>query len=431
MFFKNSKYHILYYICSLQPLFLFYNNNDISKEERIKLVFENCGPVLFKFGQLLSMRRDFLPKKIIYELEKLQDKSINFCPIKSRNIIETILHCSINDIFMQFNFQPIASASISQIHTAKIKDDTEIIIKVLKPGILKKIKLDILLIEKIKIFVNIFYSKNVVCIYELLVKELKKNIQNEVDLLIEAANIVKFKNNYNDSLIVYIPEIYWNFSNKNILFIERINGIKINNVFKLKTFGFNLNYIGRKYIELFFTQVFKNNFFHADMHPGNVFISTISFDKPKIILIDFGIMSSINKKDQNYMAKNILGFIKKDYNSIAKLHINFGRISKKCSIDDLESSICSVWEPIANKDLDKICFKDTITSLMIIAKRFNFQLQSQLLLFQKTLITVEGVTRYISPNINLWKIIKLILEKWIILNLILNNSMIKKIKKFF
>ena len=423
----KRKYRFLYYTYYIISYLCFCPTN-ITQEKKIRLAFENSGLILFKFGQLLSTRSDLLSKPLIKELEKMQDRAHNFCPIKLRYIIEHELNCSFDDVFMNFDLIPIASASVSQIHTASMKDNTEVIIKILRPGVLKESQLDILLMEKFIMCFKFLYSKKDHLLYIELINELKQNIQNETNFLIEGANMIKVKNNFYNSRNFYVPDIYWNFSTENVLFMEKINGIKINNIYKLQKFGFDLHFIGKKYVELFFTQVFRDKFFHADMHPGNILISIDSFDHPKIILIDFGVIGVITTKDQNYMAQNILGFINKDYQNIAKLHIMSGRISKKVKINDLEAAICSIWEPIINKHLNKINFQKIFVSLLKIAKKFGFQMQPQLLLFQKTLITVEGITRYVHPNINLWKTIKLILEKWVILNLILNNNIIKKLK---
>ncbi len=407
----NKKNNFIKFICFIN-FFIFKKNVYLSLGNRLKLFFENLGPVFIKFGQILSMRIDFVPHEIVSELVDLQNKVFPFCGVVAKKSIEKSFGVSINSLFKFFDVIPVASASVAQIHRALLFNGKEVAIKILRPNIIYDVKRDIdLLLFLVYFFGKFFFKKKSKNIYNLIL-EIKYILLNELNLNIEAANACKMKKNFMYSKILIIPNVYWELTKNNILTMDFVYGVSINNIRELNKCGFDLELIAKMCIQLFFIQVFRDNYFHADMHPGNILISNSFVLYPKIILLDYGIVGFISFKDQKYMGENILSFIKRDYRRVAELHILSGCIPDYVSLNELEQAICSVWEPIFNKELRDISFEKTFRSLLDISKNFNMKIQPQLLLFQKTLFSVEGLTRYLYPKINFWKITRPILEKW-------------------
>lgn len=386
--------------------------NDIGY--RIKITLETLGPVWIKFGQMLSTRLDFIPGNITRYLMLLQDQVEPFNSLEAIQIIETSLGSSIDKYFFNFNNNPLASASISQVHAAYLKTNNEpIIIKVLRPKIKNLIKKDIKLMYFLSHFLNFFFKKfrrfrflEIVSVYE-------KILLNEINFLNEIKNTIQLKKNFKDSNILYIPKVYSNYSSKSILVVERIYGIPISNISALKEHGIDMKVLAERGVQIFFTQVFRDSFFHADMHPGNIFVSYISPNNPKYIGIDCGIIGSLNKDDKRYLAENFIAFFNRNYKKIAQLHIDSGWVSPETDILELEKAIYSVFEPIFKKPLQDISFGSVLLKLFNTAKRFNMQVQPQLILLQKTLFYVEGIGRQLYPNLDLWETAKPFLENWI------------------
>jgi len=426
-----SKNKIIVYLISNFFNLFFKKTYSKTRGIRIKLAFEDLGPLFIKLGQLLSIRIDLIPEDINKELKKLQTNVTvnNFNNVK--HIIEKEYNCSINDIFKKININPIASASIAQIHTGVLKNNENIIIKIIKPNIRKIIKKDINILMFISKIANTFFLKR----YERLklieiVFELNNMLNNELDLKKEAANSIKLKQNLKNLNTIYIPNIKWEYTNKNILMMEYITGINITNIKKLKKKNINTDLISKNLIEFFYIQTFKHRFFHADLHPGNLLITNIN--KNIITLLDFGIVSSLKIKEKEYLSENILAFSQRDYRKVAYLHMKQKKILNNNLIDDFEKEICYICEPILNKPIKDISFEKTLKLLLNLTKKFKLETHPKLILFQKTLMTIEGLSRNLNPNINLWKITRQSIEKIIISNNLteeLQKNIINKIIK--
>ncbi|MCW8933177.1 MAG: ubiquinone biosynthesis regulatory protein kinase UbiB [Gammaproteobacteria bacterium] len=380
--------------------------------QRIREALEELGPIFIKFGQMLSTRKDLLPEDVAEELTALQDRVPPFDGKKAQDLIEKAYGVSVDEYFDEFNAKPLASASIAQVHTARLKDGKEIVIKVLRPNIMPIIKRDIALLFIIAKLAE-RYSKDARRLRAIeIVEEYEKTILDELDLMREAANSSQLRRNFEASNQLYIPEIYWDYTRRNVMAMERIYGEPMANIEKMKAAGVNMKRLSELGVEIFFTQVFSHNFFHADMHPGNLFVDISDLDKPLYIAVDFGIVGTLNPEDQRYLAENFLAFFKRDYNRVAQLHVDSGWVPAGTRVDEFESAIRSVCEPIFEKPLKDISFGQLLLRLFQTARRFNMEVQPQLVLLQKTLLNIEGLGRQIYPDLDLWKTAKPFLEKW-------------------
>jgi len=380
--------------------------------QRIREALEELGPIFIKFGQMLSTRKDLLPEDVAEELTALQDRVPPFDGEEAQKLIEKAYGVSVEEYFDEFNSEPLASASIAQVHTAKLKDGKEIVIKVLRPNIMPVIKRDIALLYIIARLAE-RYSKDARRLRAIeIVEEYEKTILDELDLMREAANASQLRRNFETSNQLYIPEIYWDYTRRNVMAMERIYGEPMANIEKMKNSGVNMKRLSELGVEIFFTQVFSHNFFHADMHPGNLFVDVSNPDKPEYIAVDFGIVGTLNPEDQRYLAENFLAFFKRDYNRVAQLHVDSGWVPAGTRVDEFESAIRSVCEPIFEKPLKDISFGQLLLRLFQTARRFNMEVQPQLVLLQKTLLNIEGLGRQIYPDLDLWQTAKPFLEKW-------------------
>jgi len=380
--------------------------------QRLREALQDLGPIFIKFGQMLSTRKDLLPENIAEELVALQDKVPPFDGLVARKIIEKAYGESIDDLFDEFNNVPLASASVAQVHTAKLKDGKEIVVKVLRPNILPVIARDI---EILKIIARLAerYSKDARRLRAIeIVEDYEKTILDELDLMREAANASQLRRNFEHSKELYIPEIYWDYTRRNVMVMERIHGVSMAGIEQMKTSGVNMQRLSELGVEIFFTQVFTHNFFHADMHPGNLFVDTTDIEKPRYIAVDFGIVGTLSPNDQRYLAENFLAFFKRDYNRVAQLHVDSGWVPEGTRVDEFESAIRSVCEPIFERPLKDISFGQLLLRLFQTARRFDMEVQPQLVLLQKTLLNIEGLGRQIYPDLDLWKTAKPFLEKW-------------------
>ncbi|TNF36698.1 MAG: ubiquinone biosynthesis regulatory protein kinase UbiB [Gammaproteobacteria bacterium] len=380
--------------------------------KRIRCALEDLGPIFIKFGQMLSTRKDLLPEEIAEELSYLQDSVPPFEGSRARKIIEKAFKKPIHEIFDDFNEQPLASASIAQVHSAKLKDGTDVVVKVLRPDILPVIKRDIALLFIIAQLAERYSSEARRLRPIEIVSEYEKTIMDELDLQREAANASQIKRNFEHSRILYIPEVYWDYTHRNVMVMERIHGIPIGDMDDLRARHVDMKVLAERGVEIFFTQVFKHNFFHADMHPGNIFIDTTNPADARYIAVDFGIVGSLSPKDQRYLAENFLAFFKRDYNKVAQLHVDSGWVPATTRVDEFESAIRSVCEPIFEKPLKDISFGHLLLRLFQTARRFNMEVQPQLVLLQKTLLNIEGLGRQLYPELDLWKTAKPFLENW-------------------
>jgi len=375
---------------------------------RIRLALEELGPIFVKFGQIISTRRDLLPDDIAIELTKLQDQVPPFPDDVSRKLIEEAYGESIDTLFASFETTPFASASIAQVHGAVLHNGKRVVVKVLRPTIKPVIERDIQLLYAIAAGVERHWPQGKKLRPIEVVREFEKTILDELDLMREAANASQLRRNFIDSSLIYVPEIYWEYSRKNVFVMERIHGIPISNIDELKRENINLQKLAEHGVEIFFTQVFRDSFFHADMHPGNIFVSP----EGKYIAVDFGIMGSLNSSDQRYLAENFLAFFNRDYRRVAQLHIDSGWVAKGTRVEEFEAAIRTVCEPIFDKPLKEISFGQLLLRLFQVARRFNMEVQPQLVLLQKTLLNIEGLGRELYPDLDLWKTAKPFLERW-------------------
>ena len=375
---------------------------------RIRKTLEDLGPIYIKFGQALSTRKDILPDDIADELVKLQDKVPPFSNELAVQVIEEQLGQKVSEAFAEFDHSPLASASVAQVHTATLHSGEQVIVKVLRPNIENRIHSDVGLLYELARLAEKFWNDAKRLRALEVVAEFEKTIMDELDLVREAANATKLRSNFENSDALYIPEIYWEFTRKKVLVMERIYGVPVGEIEQLKQANANFKLLAERGVEIFFTQVFRDNFFHADMHPGNIFV-----DLPdKYIAVDFGIVGTLSLSDQRYLAENFLAFFNRDYRRVAEMHIESGWVPADTRVEDFESSIRSVCEPIFDKPLKDISFGLLLLRLFQTARRFDMVVQPQLVLLQKTLLNIEGLGRQLYPDLDLWQTAKPFLEDW-------------------
>jgi ubiquinone biosynthesis protein len=379
---------------------------------RMREALEDLGPIFIKFGQMLSTRRDLLADDIADELQRLQDNVPVFPGNQAIAIIEKAFGQSTDDLFETFEEQPLASASIAQVHAAVLNSGEDVIVKVLRPDILPVIKRDISLLYIIAELAARYSSQLRRLRPVEVIEEYEKTILDELDLLREAANASQLRRNFEGSGDLYVPEVYWDYVRKNVLVMERIYGTPIRDVDSLKEQNTDMERLAALGVEIFFTQVFSHNFFHADMHPGNIFVDTSDPKNPKYVAVDFGIMGTLSQTDKRYLAENFLAFFQRDYYKVAKLHVESGWVPSHTRVDEFESAIRSVCEPIFEKPLKEISFGQLLLRLFQTARRFNMEVQPQLVLLQKTLLNIEGLGRQLYPDLDLWRTAKPFLEQW-------------------
>lgn len=385
---------------------------DLDRGERLRLALETLGPIFIKFGQILSTRRDLLPDDMADSLKKLQDKVQAFPGDQAQKLIEQGLNKRVEQVFSTFSVSPLATASVAQVHAAQLHNGKEVIVKVIRPGIAKIIRKDIALMLLMAHFLERFWVDGKRLHPVQLVEDYERTIYDELDLQREAANASQIRRNFPDSELIYIPEVYWDYTNQHVLVMERIYGIPVADIDTLKAAGVNLKALAERGVEIFFTQVFRDSFFHADMHPGNIFVSAANPQKPQYIAIDFGIVGTLSHEDQNYLARNLLAFFKRDYKMVAELHISSGWIPANTRVDEFESAIRTVCEPIFERPLKDISFGQFLLRLFQTARRFNMEVQPQLVLLQKTLLNIEGLGRQLYPDLDLWNTAAPYLENW-------------------
>lgn len=388
-------------------------SQDKPRGESLRVMLEELGPIFVKFGQLLSTRRDFLPDDIADELEKLQDRVPPFPGEMAKSLIEAAYGKPINEVFTSFDENPLASASISQVHAATLHDGSEVIVKVLRPNISRTIRRDIsLMYFGAKMTRKLWKHGKRLRPIEM-VAEFDQTISHELDLMYEAANASQLRRNFLNSNKMYVPKVYWDYVHRNVMVMERIHGIRISNITELKASNTNLKKLAEFGVEIFFTQVLRDSFFHADMHPGNLFVNISDPENPQYLGVDFGVMGSLAPQDQRYIAENLLAFFKRDYRQVAILHVESGWIAADSRIDQFEAAIRTVCEPIFERPLKDISFGKLLLHLFQTADRFNMEIQPQLLLLQKTLLNIESLGRQLYPDLDLWKTAKPFIERWV------------------
>lgn len=390
----------------------FFPRPKLHGSERLRLALEELGPIFIKFGQLLSTRKDLLSEAFAIELKKLQDQVPPFDQKTSVALIEKGLKRPISEVFARFDEEVMASASIAQVHSAQLPNDQEVIIKVIRPSIEKTIRQDISLMKLMAYVLEHYWSEGKRLKPQQIVADYERTIFDELDLQREAANASQLRRNFLDSELIYIPEVYWDFCNEHVLVMERIYGIPVADIEALKANKTNLQVLAERGVEIFFTQVFRDSFFHADMHPGNIFVSHKNPESPQYIAVDFGIVGMLSEEDQNYLARNLLAFFNRDYREVAQLHVNSGWVPADTHVEEFEAAIRTVCEPIFERPLSEISFGQFLLRLFQTARRFNMEVQPQLVLLQKTLINIEGLGRQLYPELDLWSTAKPFLEKW-------------------
>ncbi len=379
---------------------------------RLRMALEHLGPIFVKFGQVLSTRRDVLPEDIANELAKLQDRVPPFDSKLAVQKIESSLGKPISEIFSEFDETPVASASIAQVHFGKLLNGREVAIKVLRPGMLEIIEQDLGLLKLIARFVARFSSDGRRLKPVENVEEFDTYLHDELDLVREAANAGQLRRNFEDSKLLKIPEMVWDYCKTDVIVMERIYGIPINRFDRLTAQGIDLKQLAREGVEIFFTQVFRDGYFHADMHPGNILVADRGPHFGHYIALDFGIIGTLSESDKNYLAHNFLAFFRRDYRRVAELHVESGWVPAETRIEALESAIRGVCEPYFDRPLKEISLGQVLVRLFSASRRFNVVIQPQLTLLQKTLLNVEGLGRQLDPDLDLWKTAKPFLEKW-------------------
>lgn len=381
---------------------------------RIRLALQSLGPVFIKFGQMLSTRRDLLSPEIAKELALLQDKVPPFDSEVAQEIIKASLGIKqIDELFSDFESTPLASASIAQVHAAKLKSSgQEVVVKVIRPDIIDTIHADMELLRTFAFAAQTWLPDGKRLRPIEVVEEYEKTIIDELDLLRETANGIQLRRNFQDSPALYVPQIFSDHCHKNVMVLERIYGIPISDIDALLAQNTNMKKLAERGVEVFFTQVFRDSFFHADMHPGNIFVSTKDPLNPQYIAIDYGIVGTLNREDKRYLAENFIAFFNRDYRKVAELHVDSGWVPSNTDIDDFEVAIRTVCEPIFQKPLAEISFSNVLLQLFNTARRFNMVVQPQLVLLQKTLLYIEGLGRQLYPQLDLWQTAKPFLENW-------------------
>jgi ubiquinone biosynthesis protein len=402
----------------LRPLrFLFYlaprrRDSSAPLGERIRLALEELGPIFVKFGQAMSTRRDLLPPEVADELAKLQDAVPPFPVEEAIAIVEGAYGASVDEVFERFDQEPLAAASIAQVHTARLKAGHEVIVKVLRPGVRDQIDRDLAVLRLLAGLADRYWEHGKRLRPLEVVDEYEHTIIDELDLMREAANTAQIKRNFHGSDMLYVPDVYWDYCRPEVLVQERIYGTPISDMDTLRNAGANIQMLAENGVEIFFTQVFRHNFFHADMHPGNIFVITTDPERPKYAAVDFGIVGTLSPEDQRYLAENFLAFFDRDYQRIAKLHLESGWVPAGTRVDQLETAIRTVCEPIFNKPLAEISFAQMLMRLFRVAQRFDVEIQPQMILLHKTLFNIEGLGRQLYPQLDLWKTAHPVLKRW-------------------
>ena len=382
------------------------------KNVRLRKAMEELGPITIKFGQLLSTRRDFLDTELADELQSLQDNVPPFSSPSIHQLIEESLGVKAESIFSSLDSEPFACASIAQVYKATLQSGEEVVIKATRPGIEKVVSADIKLLKWIARLVETRTELGKRLHPVEIVNDYEQIIHDELDLLSEAANTSQLKRNFENSPSLYVPKVHWDFCSKRLMVMERIHGIPVADVGALNAQNTDLKKLAETGVDIFFTQVFDHNFFHADMHPGNIFVSHETPENPKYIAIDCAIIGSLTKDDQEYLAKNLLALFKRDYRKVAELHVACGWVPRNTKIHEFESAIRSVCEPIFEKPLKEISFANLLVQLFRTASRFDMEVQPSLVLLQKTLLNVEGLGRQLYPDLDLWTTALPYLENW-------------------
>ncbi|MDY0146740.1 MAG: ubiquinone biosynthesis regulatory protein kinase UbiB [Halothiobacillus sp.] len=400
------------FVTYFSPWYWLSNNRQRSRGQRLVEALEDLGPIFVKFGQMLSTRKDLLPMEYADALSALQDRVRPFPAEQARKRIERALGFPIESVFSYFEAEPMASASIAQVHAATLKNGDEVVVKIVRPGIEPRIRQDLEILYTVARLAEKYWSEGPRLHPVDVVAEFDKTLMDELDLMREAANAAELRRHFEHSPLLYVPQIYWDLCRTDVLVQERIFGIPIAQTDRLKAAGVDMKILAERGVEVFFTQVFDNNFFHADMHPGNIFVDVSNPAQPKYMAIDFGIVGSLMPEDQRYIAENFHAFFNRDYRRVAELHVESGWVPSSTRVEEFESAIRTVCEPIFQKPLKEISFGHFLFRLFQVARRFDMEVQPQLTLLQKTLLAIEGLGRQLYPDLDLWATAKPFIERW-------------------
>ena len=389
-------------------ILLFARNTSRPRAERLRLALEELGPIFVKFGQMLSTRRDLIPTDIADELAKLQDQVPPFPSSQAISVLENSFQKKVSEVFLSFDEIPIASASVAQVHFAILPDGREVAVKILRPGILHVIEHDLALLDICAGLMERLWADGKRLKPKLVVAEFEKYLHDELDLTREAACASQLKRNFANSNLLLVPEMYWDWCDKNVIVMERMHGIPVSQLNSLKAANINIPKLASDGVEIFYMQVFRDGFFHADMHPGNIQVAADG----RYIALDFGIMGTLNDTDKNYLAQNFIAFFNRDYKRVAEVHIESGWVPAQTRVDELEAAIRAVCEPIFDRPLREVSFGRVLLRLFQTSRRFGVEIQPQLVLLQKTLLNIEGLGLQLDPELDLWKTAKPWLERW-------------------
>jgi ubiquinone biosynthesis protein len=405
-------YRPLRFLFFLSPGVWFERRRQASRGERLRLALQELGPIFVKFGQAVSTRRDLLPADIADELAKLQDRVPPFPGDIARELVGRAYGQPVEAVFQEFDTTPLAAASIAQVHPARLKSGEEVVVKVLRPDMRAIIERDLEVLHALADLAQRYWAEGRRLRPREIVDEYEKTILDELDLMREAANASQLKRNFAGSDLLYVPEVYWDYCRNDVMVMERIHGVPISDLTRLKAAGANIAQLAENGVRIFFTQVFRHNFFHADMHPGNIFVLVDNPQQPRYAAVDFGIVGTLDPRDQHYLAENFLAVFDRDYRRVAQLHLESGWVPAGTRVDEMESAVRTVCEPIFDRPLKDISFGRILLRLFEISRRFNVQIQPQLLLLQKTLLNVEGLGRDLYPDLDIWNTASPILREW-------------------
>jgi ubiquinone biosynthesis protein len=383
-----------------------------ARGERLRLALQELGPVFVKFGQTISTRRDLLPPDIAAELVKLQDQVPPFPGETARQLVAEALGAPVEQLFRRFDTEPLAAASIAQVHAAELPDGREVIVKVLRPGMRQIIQRDIEVLYALAALASRHSSEARRLRPVEIVREYETTILDELDLMREAANAANLKRNFAGDPRLHVPEVFWDLTRENVMVMERIHGVPIGDVAKLRELGVDFRKLAENGVAIFFTQVFRHNFFHADMHPGNIFVLADNPAEPRYAAVDFGIVGMLDPRDQEYLAQNFLAVFDRDYRRVATLHVDSGWVPHDIRVEEMESAIRTICEPIFDRPLKDISFGVVLLRLFEALRRFDARIQPQLILLQKTLFNTEGLGRQLYPDLDIWKTASPILREW-------------------
>ncbi|HUN67331.1 MAG TPA: ubiquinone biosynthesis regulatory protein kinase UbiB [Burkholderiales bacterium] len=381
---------------------------DDTRAVRLREALEALGPIFVKFGQVLSTRRDLLPADIADELAKLQDQVPPFAPALAVAEVERSLGRPIGEAFRSFEQQPVASASVAQVHFATMPDGAEVAVKVLRPGVERAIARDVLLLQTAAGMMEALWADGRRLKPREVVAEFVRHLEDELDLVREAANASLLRRNFEHSPLLAVPAMHWDYCSRRVMVMERMHGTPVSQTDVLRGRGVNIPVLARAGVEIFFTQVFRDGFFHADMHPGNILVT----DEGKYVALDFGIMGTLSDVDKSYLAQNFVAFFNRDYRRVAQAHLDAGWVPPGTRLDDFEAAIRAVCEPIFARPLKEIYFGKLLLRLFQTSRRFNVEVQPQLVMLQKTLLNIEGLGRELDPDLDLWQTAKPYLERW-------------------